>query len=290
MHTFWCVDRAMDFLRKRDPSAPFFLNVSFIDPHPPLTPPAHYYQRYVDRELPEPVVGDWARAFDGPQKGLATDAERVCLSPQDQHACRAAYYGMINFVDDQIGRLLQFDRGLLDDCLILFTSDHGEMLGDHNLFRKTWPYEASARVPFIISPPTSWKVGGDVVCSSPVGLQDVMPTLLDAAGLPVPETCTGKSLIPMLRGESNGVRRLLHGEHAGCYNLDQGNHYLTDGRNKYIWYTQTGVEQLFDLEGDPMERRDLALGVGPTACWSPGAANSLASWTGARKDSPTGAP
>ncbi|MCP4247692.1 MAG: sulfatase-like hydrolase/transferase, partial [bacterium] len=105
MHTFWCVDRAMKFLSKRDPSAPFFLNISLIDPHPPLTPPRFYYDRYIDRDLPAPVVGDWVAAFDGAQKGQDPNAARVCLDEQDMHCARAAYYGMVNFIDDQIGRL-----------------------------------------------------------------------------------------------------------------------------------------------------------------------------------------
>ena len=257
MHTFWCIDRAMDFLRKCDPEAPFFLNISFIDPHPPLTPPAFYYQRYLERDLPGPEMGDWAPPFDGPQRGLDPNASQICLSPQDLHCARAAYYGMVNFIDDQLGRLRQFAGGLLDECLVLFTADHGEMLGDHNLFRKTWPYESSARVPFIVQPPKSWGLAGEVVNESPVGLQDVMPTLLEAAGLAVPQTCTGHSLLPVLRGQSQRVRQLLHGEHAGCYAYDQGNHFVTDGCYKYIWYSQTGVEQLFDLDADPRECRDL---------------------------------
>ena len=101
MHTFWCIDRALDFLRKRDPAAPFFLNISFIDPHPPLTPPLHYYQRYIQRELPPPVVGDWAPEFEGAQKGLDPNAWEICLDDYDMKCARAAYYGMINFIDDQ---------------------------------------------------------------------------------------------------------------------------------------------------------------------------------------------
>jgi len=259
MHTFWCVDRAMDFLQKRDPSAPFFLNVSFIDPHPPLTPPALYYDRYIHRNLPAPVVGDWAPQFDEPQKGLDPNAWEMRLPAPDLQCCRAAYYGMINFIDDQIGRLYQFARGLLDECLLIFTSDHGEMLGDHHLFRKTWPYDPSVRIPFIVRPPKSRGWPGEVVCDAPVGLQDIMPTILDAAGLPIPDTCTGKSLLPVMRGEATQVRDLLHGEHAGCYDYDHGHHFLTDGRRKYVWYTQTGREHLFDLDEDPQEGRDLAL-------------------------------
>ena len=155
MHTFWCINRALDFLRKRDPTVPFFLNISFIDPHPPLTPPLHYYQRYIERELPLPIVGDWAPEFEGVQKGLDPNAWEICLDDYDMQCARAAYYGMINFIDDQIGRLIQ-SAGGVRDCLVIFTSDHGEMLGDHNLYRKTWPYEASARVPFLMRAPARW--------------------------------------------------------------------------------------------------------------------------------------
>lgn len=260
MHTFWCIDRAMEFLSKRDPSAPFFLNISFIDPHPPLTPPSFYYNRYISRDLPKPVVGDWARKFDGPQKGLDPNAAEICLDEHDMHCARAAYYGMVNFIDDQIGRLIQFAAGLMNESMVVFTSDHGEMLGDHHLFRKTWPYEASARVPFIMRTPKSWGYPEDVVCQTPVGLQDIMPTLLDAAGLDIPGTCTGKSLLPILRGETDRVRDVLHGEHAPFKHYRNSNHYLTDGNYKYVWYTQTGREHLFNLKSDPQELHDLSMG------------------------------
>ena len=256
MHSFWVVDRAMEFLRKRDPGAPYFLNISFIDPHPPLTPPAFYYNRYINRDIPPPVVGDWTTGFDGPERGLERDASRLCLPEQDMQCARAAYYGMVNFIDDQIGRLLQFAD--LSNTFILFASDHGEMLGDHHLFRKTFPYEASARIPFFACAPHEWSLPSDITTASPVGLQDIMPTLLDAAGVDVPDSCTGKSLLPIMRGETEAVRQILHGEHDGCYDYDDANHFLTDGHEKYIWYTQTGQEQLFDLDADPHERRDLA--------------------------------
>lgn len=269
MHTFWCVDRAMAFLKKRDPSTPFFLNLSFIDPHPPLTPPGVYYDRYINRALPEPVVGDWAAQYDAPPKGLDPDASEICLSAHDMQCARAAYYGMVNFIDDQIGRLIQFERGLLNDCLVIFTSDHGEMLGDHHLFRKTWPFEASARVPFLIRPPRSWGAPESVTCRTPVGLQDIMPTILDACGLELPETCTGRSLMPVVRGESDGVRDVLHGEHSGCYAYEHGNHFVTDGRYKYVWFTQAGREHLFDLDEDPHELRDLSMAEGADELLSP---------------------
>ena len=96
-----------------------------------------------------------------------------------------------------------------------------------------------------------------------------MPTLLDAAGTEVPESCTGRSLLPVLRGETGGVREVLHGEHSGCYAYEDGNHFLVDGKHKYIWYSQTGREHLFDLDADPRELHDLALDEGAEARLAP---------------------
>ena len=107
-----------------------------------------------------------------------------------------------------------------------------------------------------------------------------MPTLLDAAGLEIPGNCTGRSLLPVIRGEETSVRELLHGEHAGCYEYGHGNHFLTDGGNKYVWYSQSGREHLFDLEADPQEERDLAL--------LPDGEGRLAPWRGAARRGPAG--
>ena len=260
-HTFWCVSQAINFLRKRDPTVPFFLNVSFIDPHPPLTPPQFYYDRYINQNLPMPVVGNWAPPFEEAEQGLDINASILCIDEGLMRCCRAAYYGMINHIDDQVGRLINYmrDTGLFNDTFILFTSDHGEMLGDHNMFRKTFAYEASARVPSFARPPNSWDYPEEVATYVPVGLQDIMPTLLEVAGIPVPETVTGNSLLPLIRNEEDGGRDILHGEHAGCYRYEDGMHYLTDGHFKYVWYSQTGREHLFNLDEDPDELQDIAL-------------------------------
>ncbi|MFW6598728.1 arylsulfatase [Propionibacteriaceae bacterium Y2011] len=273
-HTFWSTSRAMDFVRRRDPEAPFFLHLSYIDPHPPMTPPEFYYDRFDAMDLGRPKVGDWAPRFDEPVRGLDINAWEIRLEDQLLHQARAGYYGMINHVDDQVGRFVDLLRRskLLDDTVILFTSDHGEMLGDHNMWRKTFPYEASARVPFFLKPARSMGLPADVVRSEPVGLQDVMPTLLEAAGVPIPDSCTGRSVLPLATAGDDGAtgwREYLHGEHAGQYDYDAGMHYLTDGHHKYVWYTQTGREHLFDLDADPDELHDLsaAPGGGDLAGW-----------------------
>ncbi len=271
-HTTWCTDQSLRFLDRRDPSAPFFLWVSYFAPHPPLTPPQFYYDRYVGRETPPPVIGDWADRYDGPVPGLDPNAARGSWDPKDMHRCRAAYYGLINFIDDQVGRLLHYLRklGLLRDTLVLYTADHGEMLGDHNLFRKTFAYEGSARVPFLVKAP-DWLVGdGGAANANVVGLQDVMPTVLDAAGADIPDSVDGASLLPLMRGADSPWRDYLHGEHLGTYRPEDAMHYLTDGKEKYIWYTVTGEEQLFNLADDPQECRNLApvsAHANRLACW-----------------------
>jgi arylsulfatase len=262
-HSYWCVSQAIEFLQyQRDPTQPFFLNVSLFDPHPPIVPPAFYYERYINRETPPPVIGNWA-VNDAPprRKGMSTSSPRVHLTEQQMHCTRAGYYASINFVDDQVGRLMRYiiRNGLSDNTWILFTSDHGEMLGDHYRYRKCLAYEGSARVPFFITPPKKAGLANNVVSDEPVGLQDVMPTLLDIAGAPIPEACTGRSLLPVLRGDSTPIRSVLHGEHAGQYDYADGHHFLIDKRYKYIWYSQRQCEHLFDLQEDPNELRDLAL-------------------------------
>jgi arylsulfatase A-like enzyme len=130
------------------------------------------------------------------------------------------------------------------------------MLGDHHLFRKCWPYEASAGVPLTIMGPG---VRSGVRHPHPVCLEDIMPTLLDMVGIDIPASVDGQSLAPILRGESNAtVRTWLHGEHAVCYAPDHANHYLVDRHWKYIWFSHDGREQLFNLDNDPRECINLA--------------------------------
>lgn len=269
MHTFWCADRAIRFINNRDTTVPFFLKLSFTDPHPPLTPPAFHFDRYINRELPKPVVGDWVDTFDGPQKGLQPDGAKICLNDDDMQACRAGYYGMINFIDDQIGRVLSACNSILKDTLFIFTSDHGEMLGDHQLFQKSFPYQQATNIPLIVRPPLDWDVPRGIVSDCPVGLQDIMPTFLDAAGLATPDTCTGRSLMGIVRGEETTVRDVLHGEHAPHRDKKPGSQWLTDGKMTYIWFTQTGREHLFDLENDPEQCHDLATGPDAEARLTP---------------------
>ena len=250
-YTHWATDQALDFLEKRDPDCPLFLTVGFVGPHPPLVPPACYFDRYLRQESPAPVLGDWA---EPPAGNTAVESDRVNLTGEALRLCRAGYFGLINHIDDQVFRLLAAVRSLPGDTYVVFTSDHGEMLGDHYLFRKCVPYDGAARIPFLIRGPG---IKAGMVVDRPVGLEDIMPTVLDWAKVPIPESVDGRSLVPLFSGKT-GWREYLHGEHAPCYGAHHAHHYLTDGQEKYCWYTATGREQLFDLVNDPHELHDLA--------------------------------
>ncbi|WP_068777076.1 arylsulfatase [Paenibacillus sp. FJAT-26967] len=256
--TNWVVTQSIDFLRRRDPRKPYFLWMSFVRPHPPFDPPQAYLDLYADADIPDPVVGDWAEQEDTDRSGLNPVTSTGQVPARRLRHARAAYYALITHIDHQIGRFLgaMDEYGVRSNTIIVFTSDHGELLGDHHLFRKTFPYEGSAKVPLIVSDPGGFtgikphsRVGGVVE------LRDIMPTLLDAAGAAVPRSVDGSSVLPLARGERVPWRDALHGEHeAGPLSVQ----YMTDGREKYIWFSQSGREQLFDLTSDPQELTDLA--------------------------------
>jgi len=257
--TNWTVTQARRFLRRRDPTCPFFLTVSFNAPHPPLMPPAFYFERYLRVELPETTIGEWVPA---PPEIPQPAGERVELDGELRRSCLAGYYGSINHIDDQIRRIVHPLHGIdgfdLGNTVIAFTSDHGEMLGDHYLWRKSQPYEGSARVPLIVHDPRRPPDERGFVVDEPVCLEDLMPTLLELAGATIPSTVDGRSLVPLLdREQIEPWRETLHLEHAPT-NWSGGFHCLTDGQTKYVWFADDGREQLFDLVNDPLELHDLA--------------------------------
>lgn len=259
--TAWAVTRTIEFLEGRDRARPFFLNLSFVRPHSPYVPPAPYFDMYWRRTTPAPSVGDWAGVHDRP----VTDpnAWRGRLSPERVHRARSGYLGEISFIDAQLDRLMMWirrrDPALFGTTWFLFVSDHGDMQGDHHLWRKTYAYEGSARIPFIVAPPAgSGPVAAGRGVDGPVELRDVLPTVLEIAGVPVPTAVDGASLLPFVRGERPAWREYLHGEHSTCYAPEQEMQYVTDGRRKYVWLPRAGVHQFFDLEADPGETRDLA--------------------------------
>lgn len=256
--TNWVTTQAIDFLRRRDPTKPFFLNMSFVRPHPPFDPPQVFYDMYRDLDLPEAPIGDWAITEDDRKAGFDPVTAKGMVPKRRLQQAQAAYYALITHIDYQIGRFLMAmqEYGVYDDTVILFVSDHGELLGDHHLFRKSMPYEGSAKVPLILSDPGNYlNLDKNIQLDQVAELRDIMPTLLDVANINIPSTVDGKSLLTLWKGEEKSWRDYIHGEHE--YG-EESFHYITDGKEKYIWFSQTGKEQFFDLEEDPKEVVNLA--------------------------------
>jgi arylsulfatase len=272
--TAWVGQRAVDFINAYRSDKPFLLKVSFHRPHSPFDPPAHWWEHYGKAALPEAVVGEWAEKWFGsflPPR--PADAPRAKLPAADIRNSRKGYFGAISFVDEWAGRV--FDalkaRAFWENTLVIFVADHGEMAGDHHLWRKTYPYEASSRIPMILR----W---GDEFLTAKRGqvlpqlteLRDVFPTFLDAAGITPPVKLDGKSLLTLVRGDAAGWRTQLDMEHSTCYWKESPWTALTDGSFKYIYYAYAGQQQLFDLATDPNELTDLSA--------SPDHAQMLADW------------
>lgn len=267
--TYWTASEAIKFLKHRDPTKPFFLWMSFARPHSPYDPPQVYWDMYINNpDIPKPYIGDWAAEFDYPTFDVNASFGR--RSEREIHRARAGYYGNITFIDHQIGRVLyelqRREPEEYDNTLILFCSDHGDMLGDHHHWRKTYAYEGSSRVPFLIRFPKHWQLPRGQVLDQVVELRDIMPTLLDAAGVEIPESVDGLSVLPLCgksttaTGKEEAQRKwrpFIQGEHSISNDPTWGNQWITDGREKYVWFHHTGRELFFNLPDDPGECHDL---------------------------------
>ena len=258
--TRWVVDRSVDFLETRDPERPFFLWTSISKPHPPFDPSAKFWDLYRGQPVPPAVTGDWSAdptaipsGFLQPTAQL-NNVHRFSTAQLDQ--IRRAYYACITEIDTNLGRLFTAlrEQDLLGNTLILFTSDHGEMLGDHRMGGKSTFLEPSAHVPLVVRPPGEWDRDPTrgTVCDRLATLQDILPTCLGAAGIdtPLPPEVGGHDLRALAAGTADRPRF-----------FGQCNHLFgaIDGHWKYTCTTAgPGGELLFNLADDPMETRNLA--------------------------------
>lgn len=255
----WVTTQAIDFLRRRDPRKPFLLMASYHRPHPPIDPPSTYLDLYHDVALPTPARGDWVDRPGVPnvaRRGVRLDSP-IHLSGAGEDLARRGYFAQCTFIDHQVNRLVHAlqEHHLANDTSIVFVSDHGEMLYDHRQVGKAQPYEASAGVPCFVLPAPSLRLPSGQTCDALVELRDVLPTLCDLAGVAAPDGLDGRSVVPLCRGAMPGDwRRHLHGEHEAG---QASNHWIVSGPWKYVWYSQTGTELLFNLADDPQECRDV---------------------------------
>lgn len=256
--TNWVVTEAIDWLYRRDPEVPFFLYLSFHRPHAPFNPPQWALDSYLSTPPVEPPVGDWIDVYEPIRADGHHQLQHGKLSPAEHHRCVSGYYGNITHIDQQLNRFLEAlaDFELTDDTAIIFVSDHGDMMGDHDFYRKSVPYEGSSNVPFIVTPAARFATDAvrGQVRDDVVELRDVMPTVLEMAGVDVPDTVDGLSVVPLTAGARGAWRDEIHGEHT-CYG--QSLQWVTDGKRKYCWGSRDGDEQFFDLEADPKELHNL---------------------------------
>jgi len=272
--TNFIVTKSIEFLHQRDTTKPFFLFMSFRAPHPPYDPPAWAFEQYLSRNMPDVPVGDWWEAIFGE---YANPDQPDCLvgeiRPHLLQRARAGYYGHMTHIDHQLNRFFEVltEFGLSENTYLCFLSDHGEMMGDHHLFRKGFGYEGSARIPMILKGPSYSDIKQNSTLDEIVELRDVMPTLLDCSGLPIPESLEGQSFLPIMQGKQIDWRDHIHGEHVLFFmrckmtfvlgaeydDVDTSQHWVTDGHEKYCWFSGSGHEQLFNLDDDPQELIDL---------------------------------
>lgn len=252
--TNWAARQMCRTIKRRDPTRPAFWYLSFRHPHPPLVPLRAYVDLYRDVEIDMPFVGEWARDPAAVPYALQANSAAFGLERAAQvEGARRAVYALCTHIDHQlrvvIGTLRE--EGLLDNTMILFTADHGDMLGNHGVWQKRLFYEHAAGIPMLlVGVEGDRRVGHHRVDERLVALQDVMPTLLDLAGLEVPESVEGLSMVGERRREG------LYGE------IGEGvaaTRMVHDGRHKLIYYPTGNRRQLFDLAEDPWELRDVAV-------------------------------
>ena len=259
--TTWATERAIEFLNQRH-SQPWLLNINIYDPHPPFIPP----KVYADRFDPEAMPGPYFRESDLEQqaKFAKIDFQDEVRTPDghDSKRAQALYYAMIAQIDDQFARLLDAleQTGQRDNTVILFTSDHGEALGDHGLIYKGCRfYEGLVRIPLIFSWPGNFLQ--DVRSEALVELLDMTATILDLTGVPQPGYSQGKSLLPILRGEASPDE---HREFVRSEYFDALDTFFTGGtgtfatmyrnrRYKLSLYHGHDLGELYDLQEDPWE-------------------------------------
>ena len=262
--TFWCTDKAIDFIQKnRAIDQPWFLSVNPFDPHPPFDPPLFYYEKYNQQQLPGANFRNADLDHQKKLVDLGIDFQSKPKAPigQQMKKIQAAYYAMIEQVDTEFGRLLDFlERiGQRQNTIVIFMSDHGEMLGDHGLFLKGCRfYEGLVRVPLIISYPEKYQKS--VISGALVELVDLVPTLLDSIGLEKPFYLQGQSLHSLLSGYTTKHRQSVRCEFYGAIDYPDQTHatMYRDDRWKLVNYHRKDVCELYDLVEDPWEHEDLS--------------------------------
>lgn len=261
--TRWIADKSIRAIEEHSAERPLFLWSSFVDPHHPFNPPVAYAKRYEQSDVPGPA-GDLGDIQGRPEHLRLQKSKGYWPGGGEPHSRDAElmkrlirnYYAMITFIDEEIGRIRDAwkAKGMDDELVVVFTSDHGELLGDHGLLYKgPWFYEGLTRIPMIVRGPGVLK---GVVTDALMEHVDIVPTLLGLIGrTEMPEGIQGISQQPVAAGDAQQVRCSAmtsydahdRGLHAKCLRTD---------KHKLVIFADETYGELFDLESDPQERQN----------------------------------
>ena len=262
-HNTWITDRAIAQLQAHNPATPLLQWVSYVQPHAPLAPPEKYRRLY----RPEDVDARIGTDLDEAMLPLHTRAARMyykTFTEQDHRILRALYYASVTFVDEQIGRFLKAVEQKLDlrNTIILYLSDHGELLGDYSLYGKTaYHYDSCIRVPLLCRWDEHWPAGQRA--NAITELTDLTPTLLEAAGMKVDALMDGRSFVGVLTSPGTAARDSAFIESYGGLPEDPSPTPLTWARTirsdrwRATFYPRSDYGELYDLQNDPHELRNL---------------------------------
>jgi arylsulfatase A-like enzyme len=246
-NTFWSASHTIDFIRKcAGRGEPFFAFCSFVDPHHGYNPPPPYRDMYKAEDMPEPVRK--ADEFNDKPPHLKARVKRLEGVSKNVAYNRTQYYGEVTFIDDAIGRILKVldELKIRDDTLIVFMSDHGDMLGDHRLYFKGLAYPQSANVPLIFNWPGHLRKGK--VVNGMMQEIDVFPTIMDLVGMGCPPGVQGRSQAKVLTTDSeNTGYDYVYTEHASS------DYSLRSPKWRFTYYPGKDYGELYDLQRDPHE-------------------------------------
>ncbi|MFC6723400.1 sulfatase-like hydrolase/transferase [Halobium palmae] len=247
-----------------NPDQPWFLCASFSRPHFPLTVPERFLDRYWPEGVTKPKVGREGDVADHPVVEHIVDYLRIDDIPEEEaQKARAAYFACIDFVDELIGDFLSLMErgGYLEDTIVVYASDHGELAGEHGLWWKSTWHEASARVPLVVQTPGHRSGEREPArLETPVGLVDLFPTLCGLCGVDTLGEIDGVDLSEAVREGAEPDRGPVVCDHLNPrYGEDAEYRMVRDGRYKYVEFRGEFQELLFDVEADPLETENLAL-------------------------------
>lgn len=235
--------RATEFIENTPDDFPWHLFVSFVGPHDPFDPPTEYGDKYREADMPDAIADDMEGKPEWVRK------RTVNVSPEEVAVTRCQYCAATELIDDQIGNMLNAleERGLLDNTYIIYSSDHGEMLGDHGLYTKSVAYEASLRVPLIVAGPG---IEEDQTSNGLVELIDLNPTICELADVPVLENIDGRSIVHALSGGSDKHRTetVSKLQNFSCIRTDT--YKLIESSDGFV--------ELYNLNEDPNELHNIA--------------------------------